>query len=168
MAELTVKQKNWLKSIHIIAAGVWITTGIVMFLIHFLGNDLSTGTELHLLNKIIYFIDMKLLVPSAVICLLTGWMYSQFTKWGYFKHGWLIFKWIITVLIIVLGTIFSGPWIEKTVKISGELGLKALQDADYIWYADNHLIMGVCMTSTLIVAVFISVFKPKKIKRHNS
>jgi len=165
MAELTVKQKKWLKSTHIIAAGVWITTGIVMFIIHFLDNDLSTGTELHLLNKIIYFIDMKLLVPFAVICLLTGWMYSQFTKWGYFKHGWLIFKWIITVLIIVLGTIFSGPWIEKTVKISGELGLKALQDADYIWYADNHLIMGVCMTSTLIVAVFISVFKPKKIKK---
>ncbi|WP_319481984.1 hypothetical protein [uncultured Draconibacterium sp.] len=161
MAELTVKQKKWLKSIHVIAAGVWITTGAVMFLIHFLGNDLSTGGQLHLLNRIIHFIDMKLLVPAAITCLLSGWMYSQFTKWGYFKHGWLIFKWIITVLIIVLGTLFSGPWIEETVKISGELGLKALQNADYNWYANNHLIMGVCMTSTLIVAVFISVFKPK-------
>jgi hypothetical protein len=135
-----------------------------MFFIHFLGNDLSSGGQLHLLNRIIHFIDMKLLVPAAITCLLSGWVYSQFTKWGYFKHGWLIFKWIITVLIIVLGTLFSGPWIEETVKISGELGLKALQDADYIWYDSNHLIMGVCMTSTLIVAVFISVFKPKSKK----
>jgi len=83
MTQLTVKQRKWLKSIHVIAAGVWITTGLVMFLIHFMGNDLSTGEQLHLLNRIIYFIDMKLLVPSAVVCLLTGWMYSQFTKWGY-------------------------------------------------------------------------------------
>ncbi len=165
MAQLTVNQKKLLKSIHIIAAGVWITTGLVMFLIHFMGNDLSTGAQLHLLNRIIYFIDMKLLVPAAVVCLLTGWMYSQFTKWGYFKHGWLIFKWIITFLIIVLGTIYSGPWIEETVTISGKLGLGALKDADYNWYNINHLIMGVCMTSTLILAVFISIFKPKSRKK---
>jgi len=81
MAQLSVQQKKWIKSIHIIAAGIWITTGLVMFLLHFMGNDLSTGTELYLLNRIIYFIDMKSLVPSAVVCLLTGWLYSQFTKW---------------------------------------------------------------------------------------
>ncbi|MGV8829678.1 MAG: DUF2269 family protein [Breznakibacter sp.] len=162
MAELTVRQKKWLKSIHILAAGVWITSGLVMFLIHFFGNDLSTGAELHLLNRIIYFVDMKLLVPAAIVCLLTGWIYSQFTKWGYFKHGWLLFKWIITILIIVLGTIYSGPWIKKTVEISGSLGLDALRDADYMWYDRYHLLMGVCMTTTLIIAVFISIFKPKK------
>lgn len=116
MAELTVRQKKWLKSIHIVAAGVWITSGLVMFLIHFFGNDLSTGAELHLLNRIIYFVDMKLLVPAAIVCLLTGWICSQFTKWGYFNHGWLLFKWIITILIIVLGTIYSGPWIKKPLK----------------------------------------------------
>jgi len=168
MAQLTIQQKKWIKSIHIIAAGIWITTGLVMFIIHFMGNDLSTGAELHLLNRITYFIDMKLLVPSAIVCLLTGWMYSQFTKWGYFKHGWLIFKWIITILIIVLGTIYSGPWIEETVKISGKMGLEALQNADYNWYSSNHVIMGACMTATLLLTVFISIFKPKNPKKKNS
>ncbi len=164
MAQLTVKQKKWLKSIHIIAAGVWISTGLVMFLIHFMGNNLSSGDQLYLLNRIIYFIDMSILVPSAILCLITGWLYSQFTQWGYFKHGWLIFKWTITVLIIALGTFFSGPWIAETVKISGKLGLEAIQNSEYNWYVKSHLIMGVCMTGTLIVAVFISIFKPKKSK----
>lgn len=166
MTQLTVKQKKWLKSIHIIAAGVWITTGLVMFLIHFMGNDLSSGDQLHLLNKIIYFIDMRILVPSAILCLLTGWVYSQFTQWGYFKHGWVIFKWVITILIITLGTIFSEPWIAETVNISEKLGLDSILNSDYQWYDRSHVIMGTCMTSTLILTVFISVFKPKKAKKH--
>lgn len=167
MKQLTVKQKKWLKSIHIIAGGVWITTGMVMFFIHFMGNDLKSGDQLHLLNKIIYYIDMRILVPSAILCLITGWMYSQLTQWGYFKHGWLIFKWVITVLIIVLGTIFSEPWIAKTVEISGELGLEAMNNPEYQRYMNSHVIMGVCMTGTLIITVFISIFKPKKSKKKN-
>lgn len=167
MKQLTIKQKKWLKAIHLIAAGVWITTGIVMFLIHFMGNDLVSGDQLQLLNKIIYFIDMAILVPSAIICLLTGWIYSHLTKWGYFKHGWLLFKWIITVLIIVLGTILSEPWIAKTVTISGDLGLDAINDPEYQWYLRNHTMLGALMTSTLIVTIFISVFKPAKPKKKN-
>lgn len=168
MKQLTVKQKKWLKAIHLIAAGVWISTGLVMFLIHFMSGDLTTGDQLYLLNKVIYFIDMSILVPSAVICLLTGWVYSHFTQWGYFKHGWLIFKWIITVLIIVLGTIFSEPWIAKTVEISGDIGLEAVYNSDYLWYLNSHVTLGVCMTGILIIAIFISIFKPAKSKRKNS
>ena len=165
MKQLSLTQNKWLKSVHLIAAGVWITTGLVMFLVQFLSDDVQSGDQLYLMNKIIHFIDMKILVPSAILCLLTGWMYSQFTKWGYFKHGWLIFKWIITVLIIVLGTIYSGPWIEKLVDISGEIGTNALTNSDYQWYDKSQNIMGVCMTSTLIITIFISVFKPAKSKK---
>lgn len=165
MKQLSVSQKKWLKSIHLLAAGAWITTGLVMFLMQFLSDDVTSGDQLHLMNKIIYFIDMKILVPSAIICLLTGWMYSQFTKWGYFKHGWMIFKWVITILIIVLGTIYSGPWIEKTVHIASDLGLDALKDSNYQWYNLSHHIMGVCMTGTLIITIFISIFKPWKSKK---
>lgn len=165
MKQLSVNQRKWLKSIHIIAAGVWITTGLIMFLIHFMEDTLKSGEQLHLLNKIIYFIDMSILVPSAITCLLTGWIYSQYTKWGYFKHGWLTFKWIITVAIIVLGTIFSEPWIAQTVEISEGLGLEALKDTDYQWYGFSHILLGICMTITLIITIFISVFKPGKKKK---
>jgi len=168
MKQLSVTQKKWLKSIHLIAAGVWITTGLIMFLVQFMNDDIKTGDQLHLMNQIIHFIDMKILVPSAILCLLTGWMYSQFTKWGYFKHAWLIFKWIITVLIIVLGTIYSGPWIEKLVLISGEIGLDSLHDTDYQWYEKSQNVMGVGMTGTLIVSIFISIFKPGKSKKKTS
>ncbi|MFT5749677.1 MAG: putative membrane protein [Ancylomarina sp.] len=163
MKQLSITQKKWLKSIHVLVAGIWITTGLVMFLLHFMRSSVETGEQLHLLNQIIHFIDMKILVPAAMLCLITGWLYSQFTKWGYFKHGWMIFKWAITLLIIILGTIFSGPWITEMVKISGDLGLEALSNLEYQQLDRYQTLMGVCMNGTLIIAIFISVFKPKKI-----
>ncbi len=162
MKQLSTTQKKWLKSIHVLVAGIWITTGLIMFLLQFMQSNVETGEQLHLMNQIIHFIDMKILVPTAVLCLITGWLYSQFTKWGYFKHGWLIFKWTITLLIIILGTIYSGPWIGKLVSISGEHGLAAFSNEEYQWYDKSQNIMGACMTGTLIVTIFISVFKPKK------
>ncbi|QIA07756.1 hypothetical protein [Draconibacterium halophilum] len=162
MQQLTITHKKWLKSIHLLAAGIWVTTGLTMFLLNFLSSNIETGEQLFLMNQIVHFIDMKILVPAAILCLITGWVYSQFTKWGYFKHGWMTYKWIITLLIIVLGTIFSGPWIEEMVKISGEIGLKALNNTKYQLLDRNQTIMGLCMNGTLIITIFISVFKPKK------
>jgi len=162
MKNLSLTQKKWLKSIHLLVASVWVTTGLVMFLLHFMRSRVETGEQLHLLNQIIHFIDMKILVPAAMLCLITGWLYSQFTKWGYFKHGWMTFKWIITLLIIILGTIYSGPWITEMVNISGKLGLKALSNLEYQQLDRYQTLMGVCMNGTLIVTIFISVFKPKK------
>ena len=161
MKHLSLTQKKWLKSIHLLSAGIWVTTGLTMFLLHFMRSEVQTGDHLYLMNKIIHFIDMKILVPAAMLSLLTGWVYSQFTKWGYFKHGWMTFKWIVTLLIIILGTIFSGPWISEMVRISGELGMGALNNADYQWFDKNQTIMGICMNGTLIITIFISVFKPK-------
>jgi len=162
MKQLSISQKKWLKSIHLLAAGIWITTGLIMFLLHFMRSEVQTGEQLYLMNQIIHFIDMKILVPAAILSLLTGWVYSQFTKWGYFKHGWMTFKWIITLLIIILGTIFSGPWINEMVRISGEIGTDALNNSEYQWFDKNQTLMGICMNLTLIITIFISVFKPKK------
>ncbi len=165
MKQLSITQKKWLKSVHLLAAGIWVTTGLIMFLLHFLRSSVETGEQLYLMNQIIHFIDMKLLVPAAMLSLLTGWAYSQFTKWGYFKHGWMTFKWIITLSIIILGTIFSGPWISEMVRISGEIGMDALNNTEYQWFDKNQTIMGICMNGTLIIAIFISVFKPGKTKK---
>jgi len=162
MKQLSIPQKKWLKSLHLLAAGVWVTTGLVMFLLHFMRGKIQTGDQLYMMNQIIDFIDMKILVPAAISCLLTGWLYSQFTRWGYFKHGWMTFKWIITLGIIILGTIYSGPWIAQMVKISGELGMAALNNTEYLRYDKWQTLMGICMNGTLIITIFISVFKPGK------
>jgi hypothetical protein len=36
----------------------------------------------------------------------------------FFKHGWMIFKWIVTIVTILFGTFFLGPWETTMMEIS--------------------------------------------------
>ena len=78
MKQLSVSHKKWLKSIHILAVGIWVTTGLVMFLLHFMRSRIETGEQLYLMNQIIHFIDMKILVPPQFfVSLLVGSIHNS-------------------------------------------------------------------------------------------
>jgi hypothetical protein len=59
-------------------------------------------------------------VPGAFGCLATGSIYSSFSNRGFFKHNWMIFKWVVTVAAILFGTFFLGPWETNMMEISGK------------------------------------------------
>jgi hypothetical protein len=123
-------------------------------------RHLDNGDQLYMRNYLTDFIDMKILVPAAMLTLLTGLLYGIYTKWGFFKQRWLLFKWIVTVSIIVIGTILTGPWIAEMTLMSKNDGLAVLQNSRYLFISRSQLIVGLCMNITLIFTVFISVFKP--------
>ena len=76
---------------------------------------------------------MAVVVVSGVFgCLTTGLIYSFFSKWGFFGHTWLIFKWIVPVSAIIFGTFWLGPWETKMMEISGDIGIGALTDDAYL------------------------------------
>jgi hypothetical protein len=162
MKQLTVKQQKWLKSFHLLFASVWVTCGIVILSFALVSSGLKNGDQLYMLNYLADFIDMKILVPAAMLTLLTGLLYGIWTRWGFFKHRWLTFKWIVTVSIIVIGTIFTGPWIAEMTEMSLRDGISVLQNSRYILISRSQLAVGLCMNFTLVITVFISVFKPWK------
>ncbi|HOK03420.1 MAG TPA: hypothetical protein PKX79_13200 [Spirochaetota bacterium] len=162
MKLLSANQRKWLKSFHLLTAGFWVTSGSIILTFQILSKKITDGNYLYMLNYLSDFIDMKILVPSALSCLLTGLIYSLFTNWGFFKHRWLTFKWIVTVTIITMGTIWTGPWIADMTKLSGQYGMEVLKNDYYLQISRNQFIMGLFMNVTLIVTIFISVFKPWK------
>lgn len=155
---------KWLKGLHLLAVACWIGGGTALVLLYFLkpGHDASGGV-LYGINQAIHRVDMAVVViPGAFGCLLTGLCYSLFTGWGFFRHGWLILKWTVTVAAIVFGTVCLGPW-ERTMMIrSGELGLAALRDPAYLRSEHLNLLWGAAQVAVLMVLVFVSIFKPWK------
>ena len=101
-------------------------------------------------------------VPGAIGCLVTGLLYSICSNWGFFKHRWLIFKWVVTVVVILFGTFFLGPWETNMMVISGELGIASLGDAFYLYNEKMNIIFGSLQVLLLITTIFISIFKPWK------
>ena len=155
-----------------IAVSCWIGGAVSLLLLYFLKEDVSDGGVLFGINQSIHFVDMGVVViPGAMGCLLTGIIYSIFSNWGFFKHNWMIFKWIVTVVAILFGTFFTliaALGVLKMMEISGEQGMAALTDPDYLYNQKMNVVFGTLQCLVLMVTVFISIFKPWKKKKQKS
>jgi uncharacterized membrane protein len=169
MKKIGKKGLRWLKGFHLIAVACWIGGAVALLLLYFLKKDVNAGGVLFGINQSIHHVDMAVVViPGAFGCLITGIIYSTFSNWGFFKHKWLIFKWIITIMAILFGTFYLGPWETAMMEISGNLGMAALSDQDYLYNQKMNLIFGALQCLILMITVFISIFKPWRKKKSRS
>ena len=163
MYKLGTTGLKWLKTLHLVAVSCWVGGAIALLLLFFLKNGVMDGGALYGINQSIHFVDLKVVViPGAFGCLLTGLAYGIFTRWGFFKQGWMIFKWVVTIGAILFGTFFLGPWETKMLEISAKLGLAALDNPMYLHNQFMHAIFGAVQTLVLILTLGVSIFKPWK------
>jgi uncharacterized membrane protein len=169
MPKLGTKGLRWLKGFHLIAVSCWIGGAVALLFLYFLQNRAADGDVLYGINQSIHHVDMVVVViPGAFGCLITGLLYSAFSNWGFFKHTWLTFKWIVTIAAILFGTFFLGPWETTMMEISGNLGMSSLYDPSYLYSQKMGLIFGGIQCAVLMITVFISIFKPWKKKKHQT
>ena len=161
MKKLSMKGQKWLKGVHILCACMWIGAAIILCLMN-LFLKATEGMKLYGIDVSMKFIDDFIIIPGANGALLTGLIYSVFTGWGWFKHKWIIVKWCITIFGVIFGTFWLGPWVNGFVSISKIQGLAALTDPAYLYNRYMVLYWGSFQLSTLIFALFLSVFKPWK------
>ncbi len=152
-----------LKGVHLVAVTCWVGGAVSLLLLYFLKSGVDDSGVLYGINQSIHHVDMAVVViPGAFGCLLTGFAYSLLTRWGFVRHGWIVFKWVITVVAILFGTFYLGPWETNMMEISGDLGIKAINDSEYLYNQRMNLIWGTVQVVFLLATVFVSIFKPWK------
>lgn len=159
---LSSNQQKILKVVHLLCVSVWFSSILIMTGMTVLADGLSDDGEFFMLNVIYHFIDFKILTPAAIGTFLTGLIYALFTRWGFFKHGWLIYKWIVTLALIVLGTFYLGPMTTEMVDIAAELKLAALNNEEFLSRWQLCLWAGFINGALLISAFIVSTLKPWK------
>lgn len=162
MKNLSANQQKWLKAIHLFFACLWVGGAFSITLMGFLLKA-KDGGELYGQNFAKLIIDYFVIIPGAMGCLATGILYAVFTRWGWFKHTWIIAKWCITAFGIIFGTFWLGFWMEKSAELSKIHGIDALMLPEYIKTHQLLDFWGVFQLSTLLFALFISTIKPWKI-----
>ena len=160
MKRLSVKQKNWLVSIHVIMGATWFGTAICMIVISLMNINNDNGDVLYALNSTLKTLDDFIIIPTATASLVTGALLSWLTIWGFFKHYWVIAKWIGTVTLITVGTIWLGPWVNTITSISEAERLQALANPLYAFDAKGALIGGIVQTVSVAFIIAISILKP--------
>lgn len=161
--KLSPKGQKALKIIHIVSVIAWVGSAIVMNCIRHLVS-VNDGAGMYYMADFLEAVDMKILVPGAIVCLITGLLYSLFTPWGFFKHRWVAVKWILTILMIALGTFFMGPLIKENVIIGHNLTTENAQGiTDTYWEnVAASAKWGALQLFLLAFTIIISVLKPWK------
>ena len=122
----------------------------------------SAEGMLHGMNAASHAIDTWIVVIfGAVGCLVTGFVYSIFTPWGFFRHGWITWKWVLTIAAILSGTFFLGVWEQAMLDMSGKFGSAVFHAAEYADIRSRHLILSCVQVAGLLLMVWLSVFKPR-------
>ncbi len=105
----------------------------------------------------------SVLVPLSLASLLTGLVQSLGTKWGLFRHYWILMKLLINVfasiiLLLYMQTLgYLAGLAAQTTLSSGDLG--GLRSPSPVIHAGLGLLL-------LLVAATLSVYKPRGVTRY--
>jgi hypothetical protein len=158
--KLSAKNQKWLKVLHVYLGGIWGGGAASLFAIHCL-YPTNSGAEFYARNMAMIFIDNYIIIPAAIGSCLTGLIYSHLTKWGYVKYYWVMTKWILTIMFIVIGFFWLIPWLNNMLEISEAIRYTPVIDSsNYDVAMSVHFAMTVLQVVLLFFVVIISVFKP--------
>lgn len=158
--KLKVKQRNWFLSLHISSGGLWFGAALCSVVLALKSQGLSDGGELYGIDMARSVIGEFIIVPAAIISVITGVLLCSFTNWGLFKHYWVMVKQLGTLVLILVGSIWLGPWTEEITEISHTLRLQALQNLNYLSLQSMILVVSALETLALLVIIIISTLKP--------
>ncbi|NNU85417.1 DUF2269 domain-containing protein [Geobacillus sp. BMUD] len=114
------------------------------------------------------FIAMELtgwfaIVPLALASLLTGLVMSLGTPWGVFRHYWVLFKLLLTILatIVLLLNMQTVSFLAGVAAETGSVDLGGLRGAlrGELLHAGGGLLV-------LLVTTILSVYKPRGMTRY--
>ena len=108
------------------------------------------------------FIDYVFVIPGAICAVITGIIYGIKTNWGFFKYKWITVKWIIGILVIIMGTFVLHPIALDILSNTEFLPEKNYKIFLKDWYSEivTLQIMASIQAVALLFLIVVSVYKP--------
>lgn len=160
MKKFSANEIKILKTSHLILVMMWVVGVVAMGVIYFARPQ--SGDELYTYFRIMRLIDDMVVIPGAILTVVTGVIYGMFTNWGFFKHKWIIVKWILGIIIIIVGTFVFSPWLDQCLSLSDTMRDSALSDPYILQYTPLIAISAGVQSIALFFLIGVSVFKPWK------
>lgn len=107
-------------------------------------------------------VNRFIIVPAALLSLLTGIVQSLGTPWGLMRHYWVLFKFLIIVTATFMLLLKTGP-ISTMASVAAETTLTATDMRELRLSILGHAIGGLAV---LIWAMALGIYKPKAATRY--
>ena len=149
-----------------LAAHITLAVGWIGAVAGYIALDVAAATSQDAQTLRAAYLAMELIawyviVPLAIASLLTGLIMSLGTKWGLFRHYW--------VLISLLLTVIATAVLLAETQTIGYLAATAADPAtsgDDLRALESTLVHSVGGTVVLVVILVLNVYKPRGMTRY--
>ena len=107
------------------------------------------------------WIAWYVIVPLALASLLTGLIMSVGTKWGLFRHYWVLISLLLTVVATVVLLVET-----QTISYFADIAADPTTSGDDLRALGNTLVHSVGGTVVLLVILVLNVYKPRGMTRY--
>ena len=132
---------------------------VVLAVVGLVGRDPQTVRGAYLAMELT---GSFVLVPLSFASLLTGLVQALGTAWGLFRHYWVVIK----LLINVVATVLLLVHMQVASHVADAAAREALAGGDLMGMWVQLLADAAAALLVLIVAVTLSVYKPKGLTRY--
>lgn len=157
---LNQKKKSILVAIHVLSVASWIGGTLGMLLLIGYLKFATKGDQLLYTLASAEVIDENLLKYPALLTLITGILLSVWTQWGLVKHYWVLMKFVLTLLTIMIGILFLNKWTMYLVEIVEKMGFEALNNSQFQSTWLSIIIIASFNLVCLAFMTFITYLKP--------
>lgn len=151
--------RRWLKALHIIFASLWgggsAAVVVIMCLFH-----PTNAVEMYAKYMSLYYVDLYVVGSGVLGCMVTAYLYGKYTSWGFFKHWWLVVKWVTLIGYIFIGLFFFMPWLDNSIEFAESLPPLQPLGAETVTIKTFHTSLTIIQISVVIFFAFISIKKP--------
>lgn len=145
---------------HVVTTVGWIGAVIVFLALALIGWTSHDPATVRAAYLVMDPAARLVLVPLALLSLVTGVIQSLGTPWGLFRHYWVVFKLLITVVATGILLIYLDTF-ARLAAVAGDpsSALEVVRNASPILHAALALL-------GLFAAVILAIYKPRGMTRY--
>jgi len=156
----SVRSKRILKFFHILSASLWIGGTATLTALICLFHP-ENQLEYSIKNTLLIYLDYFIIAPGAAGCFITGLIYGFKTKYGFFRHKWIIYKWVVNISFIVFGGLVVVPWLENAIDTCSSLLTQLTEPVpEFVNLMGVHALINIIQWSVILFTLYLSVFRP--------
>jgi hypothetical protein len=150
----------------VLAAHITLAVGWIGAVAGYIALDVAAATSQDAQKLRAAYLAMELIawyviVPLALASLLTGLIMSLGTKWGLFRHYWVLISLLLTIIATVVLLVET-----QTISYFADIAADPTTSSDDLRALGSTLVHSVGGTVMLLVILVLNVYKPRGMARY--